>query len=275
MPARTPAALAAQRSTPPPGLRLALFTTLLLALAGALLAGPAAAVPAASPSTAPVVPGVTDAARAPRAAQLRRGSRGAPVRELQRELNRRGARPRLSVDGAFGRATTTAVRALQLRLERRPTGVAGAALLRHLGLVPAVTAGSTALREPVGAAPPADLARGQVLVPLARTQIGAPYVSGGKSPSGFDCSGLMYWLYGHLSIELPRTTWEQFAAFPKVTRADLAPGDIVFFNGLGHNGLYIGAGSFIHAPNSGRSVQINQLTDHWYRDRYDGAVRPG
>ncbi len=100
-----------------------------------------------------------------------------------------------------------------------------------------------------------------------------PYRWGGSSPSGFDCSGLVYYVYGRLGVHLPRVTYSQWDAGPHIARNALRPGDLVFFYGHGHVGLYLGGGLFIHAPHTGTTVQITSLSG-WYADHYDGAVRP-
>src|SRR5262245_53919046 len=95
----------------------------------------------------------------------------------------------------------------------------------------------------------------QRVVKLARTQLGVPYVYGGASPSGFDCSGLVMWVYGRLGIHLPHNAAALYGVGRPVPRSALRPGDLVFFSGLGHVGLYIGRGRMIHAPHSGAQVE--------------------
>jgi cell wall-associated NlpC family hydrolase len=96
-------------------------------------------------------------------------------------------------------------------------------------------------------------------VRLAREQLGAPYRWGGASPGGFDCSGLVMWVYGRLGISLPHNAAAQYGLGRPVPRSRLRPGDLLFFHGLGHVGLYIGRGRMIHAPQSGRTVEIQSL----------------
>ena len=105
--------------------------------------------------------------------------------------------------------------------------------------------------------------------------LGRPYVYGAYGPNAFDCSGFTSYVYRHFGVSLPRTARSQFSAGSAVSRDNLAPGDLVFFNTvgyLGHVGLYIGGGDFIHAASSGR-VKISSLNEGYYRTRYAGARR--
>jgi len=111
------------------------------------------------------------------------------------------------------------------------------------------------------------------IVRFARHYLGVPYVYGGTSPaSGFDCSGFTRFVYAHFGIELPHYSGGQFDLGRRVSRSALRPGDLLFFDGVGHVGLYIGHGRFIHAPHSGTRVSIDSLAG-WYSGRYDGARR--
>jgi peptidoglycan DL-endopeptidase CwlO len=111
------------------------------------------------------------------------------------------------------------------------------------------------------------------VVRYARHFLGIPYVYGGTSPrSGFDCSGFTRFVYAHFGIALPHYSGAQFGMGHRVSRAGLRPGDLLFFDGLGHVGLYVGHGRFIHAPHSGTRVSIEPLSG-WYAGRYDGARR--
>jgi cell wall-associated NlpC family hydrolase len=111
------------------------------------------------------------------------------------------------------------------------------------------------------------------VVRFARKLLGVPYSFGGTSPdSGFDCSGFTRFVYAHFGVDLPHYSVAQFEVGRRIARSSLQPGDLVFFDGLGHVGLYIGGGRFIHAPHSGTSVSVDSL-DGWYASRYDGARR--
>jgi len=111
------------------------------------------------------------------------------------------------------------------------------------------------------------------VVRYARRYLGVPYSYGGASPgSGFDCSGFTRYVYAHFGIELPHFSGGQFSMGRRVARAALRPGDLLFFDGLGHVGLYVGRGKFIHAPHTGTRVSIDSISG-WYAGRYDGARR--
>lgn len=98
-------------------------------------------------------------------------------------------------------------------------------------------------------------------VRIAAQQLGTPYRYAGMSPSGFDCSGLVTYVYGKLGVDLPHNAAAQYAYGRPVSRSQLRPGDLVFFHGLGHVGLYIGRGKIIHSPQSGERVEIQSLAE--------------
>jgi cell wall-associated NlpC family hydrolase len=111
------------------------------------------------------------------------------------------------------------------------------------------------------------------IVSFARHFLGVRYVYGGTSPrSGFDCSGFTRFVYAHFGIALPHYSGAQFSMGRRVSRAGLRPGDLLFFDGLGHVGMYVGNGRFIHAPHTGTRVEIDRLAG-WYSGRFDGARR--
>nr|MBA3787586.1 C40 family peptidase [Actinomycetota bacterium] len=110
-------------------------------------------------------------------------------------------------------------------------------------------------------------------VGIAMQYLGVPYRWGGADPSGFDCSGFLMYVYSKVGVSLPHNAAMQYGLGSPVSKDQLQPGDLVFFNGLGHNGMYIGGGSFIHAPHSGDVVKISNLSDSWYAQTWVGARR--
>jgi cell wall-associated NlpC family hydrolase len=109
---------------------------------------------------------------------------------------------------------------------------------------------------------------------IAARYLGVRYQWGGASPStGFDCSGLVMYVYAQLGVSLPHYTGAQWSSGTAVSRSQLQPGDLVFFDGLAHVGIYIGGNQFIHAPHTGDVVKVSSLSDSWYASHYDGARR--
>ena len=121
-------------------------------------------------------------------------------------------------------------------------------------------------------------AGGQAIVNKAKQYLGVPYVYGGASPSGFDCSGLVYYVLKSLGYSPYRTPADQYTQGTYVSKANLQPGDIVFFHGtytsgISHVGIYAGNGQFIHAPNSRSVVSYADLTRGYWANHYYGARR--
>jgi cell wall-associated NlpC family hydrolase len=113
---------------------------------------------------------------------------------------------------------------------------------------------------------------GEKVVQYAKRMIGVPYVYGGSTPRGFDCSGFTSYVYHHFGLAIARTSYAQFREGMRVRRQALKPGDLVFFHGVGHVGIYIGNGRFIHAPHTGTRVRIEPMSG-WYAGRFDGGRR--
>ena len=120
---------------------------------------------------------------------------------------------------------------------------------------------------------PAPDARYGGVVGIAMQYLGTPYVWGGASPGGFDCSGFIMYVYAQVGVSLPHHAASQYGMGTPVSRDQLQPGDLVFFNGLGHAGIYIGGGQFIHSPHTGDVVKISSLSDSWYASTWVGARR--
>jgi cell wall-associated NlpC family hydrolase len=102
--------------------------------------------------------------------------------------------------------------------------------------------------------------RGAAALAAAATQEGKPYVSGGSGPNSYDCSGLTQWAYAQAGVSITRTTYTQANDGPRIGRGELMPGDLVFFNDLGHVGLYAGNGMVLHAPYPGKNVRYESMS---------------
>ena len=126
---------------------------------------------------------------------------------------------------------------------------------------------------------PVDPAKANAVLMRAISLVGTPYRYGGNTPEGgFDCSGLVNYVYRDmLDLRLPRTSRELAAVQgPRIAPERLASGDLVFFGSGGtvsHVGIYVGEGRFVHAPSSGGTVRLDRLDGSWWRDHYSGARR--
>jgi len=129
-------------------------------------------------------------------------------------------------------------------------------------------------------AQPAPASRvGERVVTIAVGYLGYPYVWGGASPGGFDCSGFTKYVYGQVGVALPRDVPGQWGVGAEVGRDSLEPGDLVFFAdtfeaGLSHVGIYVGGGQFISAAGEERGVVMDDLSSLFWAARYYGARRP-
>jgi cell wall-associated NlpC family hydrolase len=127
--------------------------------------------------------------------------------------------------------------------------------------------------------PPADPASANAVLMRAISLVGTPYRYGGNTPAGgFDCSGLVNYVYRDmLDLKLPRTS-RDLAAFqgPRIAPERLTTADLVFFGSGGsvsHVGIYVGEGRFVHAPSTGGTVRLDRLDGPYWRDHYSGAKR--
>ena len=136
--------------------------------------------------------------------------------------------------------------------------------------------------DPVQATPsvavsaPSASATGQAVVDYAAQFYGTPYVSGGASPGGFDCSGFTYYVYQQFGVGLPRTASGQASVGTTVSRDALAPGDLVFFDtygGISHVAIYVGGGQILHATQPGDILKYSDMNSSYYSSRYVTAVR--
>ena len=123
-----------------------------------------------------------------------------------------------------------------------------------------------------------SISAGEVIVETAKKYLGVPYVYGGSSPSGFDCSGFVNYVYKECGYSINRTAASIYQNGVAVDRSNLQPGDVICFTNssssdIGHVGIYIGDGQFIHASSSGSDVRIDSLSTSYYTNHYYGARR--
>jgi cell wall-associated NlpC family hydrolase len=158
---------------------------------------------------------------------------------------------------------------------------AGTALLLLAGCAAPPQAPEPAARTPVPVPlpPPAPAAldplRAQVIF-TAMQMVGVPYLWGGSTPAGFDCSGLVQYAYSNAGLQLPRTAAEQLAASTPLTLEDAVAGDLLFFSDrsrTSHVAIYLGQGRFVHAPNGGNSVSLDDLASSYWRMHFSRAGR--
>lgn len=196
-------------------------------------------------------------------AAFRLGDVGSDVAGIQQRLNDLGynAGP---VDGDYGPQTAQAVKSFQRSLGLAGDGVVGSFTYRALMGAEMVSRGDMAT---------AGIRR---IVQTAMSYVGVPYAYGGTSPSGFDCSGFVRYVYAANGISLPRTADAQYGSGYGVSSGQLQPGDLVFFStyedGPSHSGIYLGGGRFISATSS-RGVAIDSLYSSYWGPRYIGAKR--
>ena len=115
--------------------------------------------------------------------------------------------------------------------------------------------------------------RRRLVVRTALEQRGIPYVWGGASRNGFDCSGLVRFAYATVGFRLPHSSYALASVGRRVSRWALRPADLIFFDSDGHVGIYIGGGRFVHAPHPGAAVRVGRLSQSWYAQTYVGARR--
>jgi cell wall-associated NlpC family hydrolase len=168
---------------------------------------------------------------------------------------------------AFALAASVAIAAVALVFVARPSGAEAGAQPRALDVPDVPT-------RPVAPPPEPPPSPGERAIRVALRAVGVPYRWGGESPeSGFDCSGLVRWAYGHVGIDLPHSSYALYGEGRPVARRAMSTGDLLFFEGLGHVGLYVGRGRMVHAPQTGRTVEVVSLARTGYGSRLIGARR--
>lgn len=193
---------------------------------------------------------------------FRTGDQGTQVAEIQGELANLGYD--VVADGDFGPATQEAVKEFQTSTGITADGLVGPQTYQALmgRTMPQVSRGSNYYARRV--------------IQTSLQYIGVPYVFGGTTPGGFDCSGFTRYVFANAGISLPRTADAQYEVGTPVAYSDLIPGDLVFFStytyGASHVGVYIGDGQFVDASTS-RGVAIDSLNSSYWSSTYIGARR--
>ncbi|GGE49711.1 hypothetical protein GCM10011391_30610 [Pullulanibacillus camelliae] len=194
---------------------------------------------------------------------LEKGDHGQAVKDLQSRLNALGYKTG-GVDGIFGNNTLKAVKAFQTDQGLHADGVVGPNTRAALANPKAVSAEHTASKT--------TASQVNDIIADAKALIGTPYVWGGTTPSGFDCSGFTSYVFAKNGMTLPRTAAAQWSAGQSVSAP--AKGDLVFFattgSGVSHVGIYIGNGQFINASTS-KGVVISDMDNSYWKPRYLGA----
>lgn len=196
------------------------------------------------------------------AAAFRLGDQGSDVAEIQSALVNQGYD--ITADGDFGPATQAAVTAFQKSRGLEADGMVGSSTYQALvgRAMPEVSRGSNVIARRI--------------INSSMNYIGVPYVFGGTTPNGFDCSGFTRYVFAAAGISLPRTADVQYAVGTPVSRSALQPGDLVFFStyepGPSHVGIYVGGGNFINASSS-RGVVVDSLNSSYWASTYIGARR--
>jgi cell wall-associated NlpC family hydrolase len=195
------------------------------------------------------------------------------IRKRSEELAKQERR--LAADQATQLATKQRIEAglhalenRKARISREIQNLIDQAQARADAAATAAAGGGGGINIPI---PPSSTLGGQAAA-IAMQYLGTPYVWGGSSPSGFDCSGFTMYVWSQLGVGLPHNAAAQYGAGVSVPRDALEPGDLVFFDGLGHVGIYIGNNAFVHAPHSGDVVKVSTISG-WYADTWVGAKR--
>lgn len=221
----------------------------------------------AGPQTLRALYGSSQTVAAPKqtsATLLRIGSRGQAVKDLQSQLKKLNYLAS-AVDGIYGSKTASAVRAFQRDNGLAADGIAGPQTFAALQNPAKTSVDKSQVKSNV-------IANTSELVKTAKQYIGVPYVWGGTSPKGFDCSGFINYVFNKHGVSLPRTVASMWNSGTKVSSPKV--GDLVFFNtsgkGASHAGIYIGNNQFIHAGSS-TGVTITSLSNSYWKPRYLGA----
>jgi cell wall-associated NlpC family hydrolase len=202
------------------------------------------------------------------------------IARIQAAQRAQEARLAAQARARIAREQAQAEAAARARAAQQPALAAAAQAATPSATTTTTTVGTTTAPTTTDAPPPipdtpaAPLPAGHPdAASVAARYLGVPYQWGGATPAGFDCSGLVVWVYAQLGIMLPHFTGALYLLGVPVPRDQLAPGDLVFFDALDHVGIYIGAGQFIHAPHTGDVVRVSTMSSGSYAASYVGARR--
>jgi cell wall-associated NlpC family hydrolase len=180
---------------------------------------------------------------------------------------------RLRLDQEEARATLQSISATTAALKKKKATVEKAIAKQKALLAKTSSSSGSASSSSTSVSISASGSARQA-VNYALAQLGKPYIFGGTGPTGYDCSGLTMMSWRAAGVNLPRVVPDQYNAIRHVAKSDLQAGDLVFFDGLGHEGIYIGGGRFIHAPHTGTDVQYASMSNPYWVSHYVGAGRP-
>ncbi|WNF35155.1 peptidoglycan-binding protein [Bacillaceae bacterium IKA-2] len=204
---------------------------------------------------------------------LQNSDHGQAVKDLQRLLKNKGYYPN-GIDGVFGSITEAAVRTYQIENNLSADGIAGSVTITHIKNTPSKPLTSRSTYPPVVTEKTAVTITADGIINFGRKLIGTPYIWGGTTSIGFDCSGFLMYVFKKNGVSLPRTVSEIWS-FGKGVQ-EPKPGDLVFFEtykkGPSHAGIYLGNQKFLHAGSS-TGVTISDLTNNYWSSRYLGAKR--
>ena len=196
------------------------------------------------------------------AGQFRVGDQGEEIAEIQGQLVLLGYD--VMADGTFGAATVDAIKEFQKTQGIKADGLIGPATYSALlgKDMPDISSSANYIANRI--------------IASSMDYIGVPYVFGGTTPYGFDCSGYVQYIFAKAGISIPRTADVQYEFGTPISTTELIPGDLVFFTtytyGASHVGIYLGDGNFIHASSS-RGVTIDSLASSYYSSHYIGSRR--
>lgn len=212
---------------------------------------------------------------------LKKDMRGAAVTALQKNLKQLGFM-KIDPTGYYGDITKAAVKSFQKKYGLVQDGIAGK---QTIGKIEALTGGKaqiaskTAVSAATTLASRGDTSLADELISFAKRFIGVRYKWGGTTPKGFDCSGFTKYVFKNIGVTLNRTSTSQATQGKHVSKSDLLPGDLVFFdtnggnNHINHVGIYIGGGKFIQSSSTGTGVTISSINSGFYENAYMTARR--